>query len=184
MLDSMRRVWPLALLLVVGCAKGDGDSNPKPSGEVKTDPAVAVYDQLRSGFVQIGNSQEILGEALTTADSGRSSSDKALSEGCKEIHDLLDSAGSYLSDYTEAPATFEEFNAKFAEWDDARLKAIVAANDSLHEVGEARGIIEGFFNDPVLEKEQVVIDLRDLLTEADKNLREAIITLGGKVEES
>lgn len=184
MLEGMRRVWPLLLLLAVGCSKNGGEVSGSTTGGSKPDPARVVYDQLRSGFVQLGNTQETIGEALALTETGKTSSDQALRDASKDMHEFLDLAGSYLSDYTEPPANFEEFNAKFAEHDDARLKSIDAANDSLHEVGEAKGIVDDLFNDPVLEKEQIVIDLRDLINEIEKNLREAIETLGGKVEEA
>lgn len=177
-------MWPLLLLVAVGCSKSDNPSGTTgASAPPPADPAQVVYDQIRTGYVQISNSLETLGEALTAAKTGQAASDKALKETSKAIGDLLDSAGSYLSDYTEPPASFEEFNTKFAENDDNRLKAIVAANDALHEIGEAKGFLDDLFNDPKLEKEPIVLDLRDLIADAEKDLREAIITLGGKIEE-
>lgn len=175
------------LLVALGCSKGsepgasDGTSGSVPP---PPDPAQVAYEQVRAGFVQLGNALETLGEALSAAKTGQGSSDKILKEACASIGEYLDSAGSYLSDYTEPPATFEEFNAKFAENDDNRLKAIDAANDALHEMGEAKGILDDLLNDPKLEKKQVVLDLRDLMEDAEKDLRQAIPVMGGKVEGS
>lgn len=181
----MRRLWPIALLLLVGCSKPSPETpgGNASDGSPSADPARTVYDQVRSGFIQLGNSLESLGGALEVAKEGQNASDSKLKEICKEIGNLLDSAGSYLSDYTEPPETFEAFNEKFAEHDDNRLKAIDGANDALHEIDEAKGFLSDLQNDPKLDKEQIVLDLTDLITDAEKSLREAIPTLGGKVEE-
>lgn len=184
----MRWAWAvLVLLAIAGCGKSSaaaGDPSTTGANPPGTrDPAQIVYDQVRSGFVQLDTITDTLADALTAAKEGTNSKNKTMKEACQGIADLMDSSGSYLSDYTEPPATFEEFNAKFAEYDDDRLKAIDAANDALHEVGDAKGFLEDILADPNLEKEQITMDLKDLLDQAQKDLKEAVTTLGGKVEE-
>lgn len=187
----MRWAWALLALIAVGCAKSVADgaeaattgSSVSSGKSAKQDPAQVVFDQIRSGFVQLDAITETLAEALSTAKEGAASKDKTKAEACKGIADFMDSAGSYIADYTEPPASFEEFNSKFAEYDDQRLKAIDAANDTLHEVGEAKGFLEDLQAEPKLASDQTTLDLQDLLDQAEKDLREAIQTLGGKVEE-
>lgn len=180
-------MWWLALLIVIGCGKHDPEQNgpvagTNPGAAQPSDPSHAVYDQMRSGFVQLGTVTQTLADALDSAKAGKELKDAKIKETSSSIAELMDSAGSYIADYTEPPDSFEAFNAKFAANDDARLKAIDAANDCLHEVVEAKDALTDLLNDPKLEKNPTVQDLQGLLDDADKGLREAIQTLGGKVD--
>ncbi|MEQ1821231.1 MAG: hypothetical protein ABL949_01855 [Fimbriimonadaceae bacterium] len=165
-----------SLIALLGCGKSAGV--PESSTKASPSPEQLVYEQLRSGSIQLDAASQILAEALEVANSKTMPKDEALGE----LRDLVDGAGASIADFVEPPKDLQEVQAKFAEFDDTRLKSVEAANDAIHATADALEIAEVLREDPANEKNADLHDLADLLAEAKQNLRDAIITLGGKVE--
>jgi hypothetical protein len=173
----MRKMgWLLLLFISVGC--GSKPDAPDISGRKGPNPEQIVFEQLRSGWVQLDSAAEILGEALQTANSRAIPKGEALNE----LRDLIDGAGASLADLADPPKDLDEVKTRFAEFDDHRLKAVEGANDALHATSDASELAFGLLEDPKFSKVTAIQDVADLLGEAKQNLSEAITTLGGKVE--
>lgn len=171
-----RKGWLLILIISVGC--GSKTDSPAVSDIKRPHPEQIVYEQLRSGWVQLDSASEILAEALQTANS------KSIPKGeaFDELRDLIDGAGASLADLADPPKDLAEVNSKFAEFDDHRLKAVEGANDALHATSDALELTIGLLEDPKFATVTPIRDVADLLGEAKQNLSEAIMTLGGKIE--
>jgi hypothetical protein len=171
-----KAAWIGLLLGVLGCGEPAGPA--EPHAKSSPSPEQIVYEQLRSGSVQLDSAVQILSEALETVNAKTLPRDEAIDE----MRDLIDGAGASISDLSAPPSGIAEVKAKFAEYDDHRLKAVESANDALHAIADAFEITEGLRETPAFSKVAELEDLSDLLKEAKQNLRDAIITLGGKVE--
>lgn len=154
---------------------------PAPSKDLT--PGAALYESLRAGAFNLGAAQETLREAFVQAEALRDAQLEGsdLRNALAEMSDLLDSAGATLVDHAVPPPPQSEIDAAFAKYDDARLKAIEAANDALHDLREARGIAEGLY-EQVPGLRTPLDHLASLHSVAEEDLLSALKSLGGKDE--
>ena len=165
----------VGLLSVLGCGSKSETIPIGPDPLVATTPAGKVFEQLRSGLYQIGAGLESLEAAVKVAESIQpSNADAKASLG--EIRDLLNTAGDGLAEEAAVPA---EKGGDVSTADARRAKLVNLVNDSLHDLRDARGIVDSLGDDskpsplePVGEKIDAVID--DLLGSLE--------ALGGKEE--
>lgn len=165
----------VCLIAVSGCGKKSEASVPTPDPLVATTPAGRIFEQLRSGLYQIGAGLESLEAAVQAAESAAPSGADAKSS-LTEIKGLLNAAGEALAEESATPA---EKGGDVSTADARRAKLVDLVNDSLHDLRDARGIVDSLGEDgepgpleAVGEKIDVVID--DLLGSLE--------ALGGKDE--
>jgi len=104
-----------------------------------------------------------------------------LRDGLLDVVDMIDACGESLADYSEEPPAADKIKADFAVFDDRRLKAIEAANDSLMDLREALGIIDGMIDDFHGSELVKADDLRGLLRSAMDDVEGTVTGYGGKV---
>lgn len=157
------------------------DRNNPPQVKVDpTKPEDTLYEQLRSGSFQVGGVIETVEAALEKLREVKPGKDAELKGVVGEVKDALDAAGAALADYDEEPPPRKDVDARFAELDDKRIKAIDAANNALHDLAEAEGVAEEVGGSKSVG---ALTDVADLLLVAIQDLQDAITTLGGKIEE-
>lgn len=181
----------LFALLSMGCGSQSESVDPQmPVGSTsastaeKVDPDSLVFRQLHEGTTQLDGAADTIEEALRVADSLRSSVRGAVKNALEDILEYINSAGETIADFTIPPPSREDFDAHFAQFDDRRLKAIDAGNDARHEIREALGIADALGQDQSIPKHKEFDQLADLLSVAASDLADAVIALGGKVEEA
>lgn len=170
----MRRLLGLILLLgLIGC--GGPKASDVPSGAQPTASASeSWYERTRSGTFQLGSVLSTIQEAFEASETSTKAAKGDAKALWADVTDALDTAGASLEPFTEFNLSESDFDKDFVAQDDKRLKAIEAANDALHPLDDAAEAL-GELSDG-----QQVLELVRL---AQDDLKEAIETLGGKVEE-
>lgn len=185
----------LALVLGVLLALGAGScgrrtevkpERPKPPPVTvdRSNPERTVFEQLRAGTFQISGVEGTIEEVLNKVRSLDPAGDKELAAALGELGDALDAVGATLADHSTEPTGVAKDNAEFAKMDERRLAAIAAANDALHELEDAGGILDTLSQDPLLVNRAEVVEAVQLIQLATHDLREAIGSLGGTVEQA
>lgn len=146
-------------------------------GPVPSDPDLALYEQLRSGSVQMAGVAQTLAEVRDAATSLKGSLGGEAEEALIDILAVLDSVGSTVSDLGVSPPTQAQVTADFAAADDKRKRAIQDGSDAYNELSEAYGISKSL-EEPYPD----FIKLSDLLAIAQGDLNEAVQALGGSIE--
>jgi len=162
----------LLALSVWGCSRGDAATAQKPP-ELSANPT--PYEKARSGLFQISAALDSIEVALAEAKAMPTSSiDQRTS--LAEVQDYLDSAGAGLA---EESAALVDKTAEHAQLEIRRKKLIEIANDSLHDLREARGIVDSLAEgdspgplEPIGLKIDVAMD----------DLRGALEAMGGREE--
>lgn len=176
----------LVFAVAIGCRKGEASkpARPKPPAVTvdREKPEQTVFEQLRSGAFQIAGVEGTVEEALRKARALDAKGDPQLAAALGEFTDALDSVGATLADHTAEPAEAAKNDDEFAAMDDRRLAAISAANDALHELEDAAGILATLGEDPALRDLAEVGEIAGLLQLGIDDLGEAIRSLGGQVE--
>lgn len=184
----------LAIASIGGCGSGSGAPSDPPAGKPPASeeadppatPEAQLYEQLRAGAVQLDLAQVAITEAYSHANTIRDDRklDMAIQEGAADVSELLDSAGAQLADFTEPPPDEATVTRSFGESDDRRLKAIEAANDALHELNDALGLVQSLLDsaDEVLRPRLDV--LFETIRGAIEEVTSAIGALGGEVEKT
>ncbi len=165
----------VALLALVGCGAKKENDPAKPSLPEAATPADKLYEQLRAGVFQIDASLSSIEDALGEAKSAKASTDD-IKQSLDDISASIDSAGEILA---EQSATQVEKNGDVSSYDKRRAELVQMVNDALHDLRDARGIVDslGSDTDPgPLESVGVKIDV------AMDDLRGALEALGGKEE--
>lgn len=165
-----------------GCRKGPAVADRPPKPPVVVDPnqpEETLYEQIRAGSTQIEGVIDTLDAVLERVKKVDSGTDKEVRAVVEDLKDSLDAAGATLADFAgEAPdrKTVEKQFAKYDEW---RIQAIAAGNDARHEMIDAQGLA-----DTLSETAEVsgMDDVADLLEVGIADLKDAIETLGGKIE--
>jgi hypothetical protein len=177
-------VTAVALLALSGCGCGRGEAakppRPKPPAVNidRENPERTVYEQLRAGAFQIAGVEATIEEVLVKVNALKPGT---TAEGLQDLVDALDSVGATLADHTTEPTEPAKTAAGFAAMDERRLAAISASNDALHELEDAGGILEALR--PSLGDRPEVPEIAELLQLGVEDLREAIRSLGGVVEQ-
>jgi hypothetical protein len=149
-------------------------------------PEQTLYQQLRSGSFQLGAAVISIEDTYKAANEAQTKLRKFgnAQSAMQDVLDFLDSAGKGVAEYSDVPPAPEEVAKAFADFDEARLKAIESANDSLHDLREALGILEGLASEPGAEVAQAAISVKSLLAVAIDDVWGAIEALGGVPEAS
>lgn len=185
----MRHALLIGLLAFAwGCGteqvKSRGPSDPPPlRAEKPADPEHKLYEQVRSGTVQLGGGSDDIEEALRAVEGLLKTVPKENKDALTDAKALIDSAGAGIADYTEEVPEFEQFKNRLAEFDDQRLKAIQETNDSIHDLREAKGIVESLEGSGTGNLTSQLEDLAALIDVAISDLSDAVTTMGGTVEQ-
>lgn len=176
---SMRFVLLCCLIgafFLLGC--GDKKQGTPEGGTTLPEnatPADKLYEQLRGGIFQIDASLGSIEDALKEAKEF-SASGEDIRQSLEDIQASIDSAGEILA---EEAAVQPEKNGDVSTYDKRRVKLTELVNDALHDLRDARGIVDslGGEDEPgPLESVGVKIDV------AMDDLRGALEALGGKEE--
>lgn len=167
-------VWVLFFSLA-GCSKSPDPITVSDFPTTQASPSEQAFEGLRSGQFQIEAALDSIEEALNAA-RAKSSDSIEIKQSLEEIATSIDSAGNNLAEEAAVQPNKGEPVSKVA----ARKKLLSdLVNDSLHDLRDARGIVdslaEGNEAGP-LEDIGVLIDV------ALDDLRGALEALGGKEE--
>jgi hypothetical protein len=162
----------LLAFALIGCSRGNAAAAQDPPLRSAN---ATPYEKARSGLYQINAALDSIEVALAGAKAMPTASlDER--ESLMEVQEYLDSAGAGLAEESAVPVD-KAADPSILEL--RRNKLIEVANDSLHDLREARGIVdslaEGNLTGP-LEPIGVKIDV------AMDDLRGALEGLGGREE--
>lgn len=174
----------LATFVVAGCksSKGTAETTAEPGKTaVAQNPEQALYEQVRSGNYQINAALDAVETARTEirpllADAGGDAKD-----ALQAVSEILDNTGSTLSDFSDAPPSFEEFKKDFASQDEDRIDSIDACSQALVRMREGEGIISDMADSAPASVKGKLDTLDDHLLDITDSLEEAIKAMGGKV---
>lgn len=168
-------VW-CVVAAVIGCAPSTPESPPQP-------PEAQAYEDYRAGLFALEAAQESLAEALSASQKLQAglAQGSEVEAGLTDIVYGIDSAGTTIADFAVDPPTEAEFNSEFARHDDARLKAIEAINDALHDLRESSGLARDM-SSRISGMQGVLQDLAGLMDVAEQDLLSALGSLGGNDE--
>lgn len=163
----------IGVVALLGC----GDQK-QPVSAATSLPEVAPaandpYEQLRAGIFRIDASLQSIEDAFKEAKSTESTS-LDLRQSLEDIQASIDSAGEILA---EEAATPPQKGLDVAEYDKRRSKLVELVNDALHDLRDARGIVDSLAGPEdlgPLEPIGVKLDV------AMEDLRSALEALGGK----
>lgn len=163
----------LLALALCGCSRGDAATAQNPP-ELSANPT--PYEKGRSGLFQINAALDSIEVALAEA--------KAMPtynidqrESLAEVQEYLDSAGAGLAEESAMPI---DRAAQPAQLEVRRKKLVEIANDSLHDLREARGIVDSLAEGDTATGPLEPIGLK--IDVAMDDLRGALEALGGREE--
>lgn len=168
----------IAIFVVLGCGdKKENVSGPTTLPDNAT-PADKLYEKLRGGVFQIDASLGSIEDALNEA-KGTKASTGDIKQSLEDIEASIDSAGEILA---EEAAVKPEKNGDIPNYEKRRVKLVEMVNDALHDLRDARGIVDSLAGENDLGPLEPVGAKIDVAME---DLRSALKTLGGeeKVEE-
>lgn len=189
----MRRLdrWVIVAVAMVmmmsgGCAPKSANAVSSGSDtagvETPRDDSERLFQQLRAGSFQVDAALNAMENTLQSCKSTTIKSVEAR-QAAADVSDFLDSAGSTVGDYLNAP-TLDEVRRDFAGNDERRLKAIEDLNDARREVLEAQGIADPVASDdPDAAVREVFTGIGDGIAEVIDALEGAIDAFGGSVVE-
>ena len=172
----------LPLLVVAIASLGCNSSAPqtparlepvKPSGT-----HADLYDKLHSGHFQIDAALDSIEEALKEARATKPTS-ADVKQSLDDIMDSIDSAGNALGDEVGEEPHRDQVEKDLAKSEARRVNLCALVNDSLHDLRDARGIVDSLADSNgagPLEPVGLKIDV------AMEDLRGALEALGGKEE--
>lgn len=175
----------------LGCGSGKESAAPATTGataqppmqaEKPVDPEHALYEQVRSGAVQLGGAADDIEDALRSVEELSKAAPRDLKDGLGDVKALVDSAGTGVADFTAEVPDFEQFKSQLALFDEQRLKAIQETNDSVHDLREAKGIVQSLESGATSELTTKLDDLASLIDVAIGDLSDAITSMGGTVD--
>jgi uncharacterized protein YukE len=152
---------------------------PKPPEAA--DPEGVLYKKMRSADVQVDSAIQDLNDALNQAEKLAPRAGGDAEKALLSVVEQLDQAGETLADYENAPDTIEEFRKNFNAQDERRLHSINTVLDAVAKTTEASTISgdlaanvpEGFKKD--------LAAISDLIDEAQSELEQSVVAMGGKV---
>ncbi|MCC6404266.1 MAG: hypothetical protein IT207_09690 [Fimbriimonadaceae bacterium] len=171
----------VVLLGLAGCNRKEKSLVYTPPANEKygadpSDPDLALYEQLRSGSVQMAAVAQTLSEVRDTATGLRGNLGGDAEEALSDILSVLDSVGATVTDLAVDPPTQAQVSRDFAAADDQRKKAIQEGSDAYVELSEAYGMSKS-----LEEAYPDFIKLSDLLAIAQGDLTEAVQAFGGQI---
>lgn len=176
--------WVVVLAAgTVGCNRSASASNQTKPPVVTIDPNKpedTLYEQVRAGSTQIEGVVDTLDTVLEQVKGVDSGKDPDIKAVFVDLKDSVDAAGAALAGYTDARPQRAAVVKQFAKFDEWRIGAIAAGNDARHELIDAQGLADSLAETANIGK---MTDIADLLEVAIEDLKDAIETLGGKVED-
>jgi len=171
----------VGLVALAGCgSKTATASQPgpsKPTVVATKAPEDVLYEQLRSGSFQLSAALDSIEAALKEAEGTQATAE--LKNSLTEIKDDIDSSGTDLAEENDDPPAKEQVAKDMASFEAKRKKLCDTINDSLHDLNDARGIVDSLAEEGKegpLEKIGQKIDI------AIDDLKGALEALGGKEE--
>jgi hypothetical protein len=164
-----------------GCGDKGGkpdDVNVSKTPPEKLTPAEKLYEQLHSGIFQINAGLDAIEDAFKAAKAGPAST-VDLKQSLEDIEASIDAAGDSLAEEAAEEPDRYVVAKDLAAADKRRRKLIDLTNDALHDLRDARGIVDSLADDKEvgpLEDVGVKIDV------AMDGLRGALQQLGGTEE--
>lgn len=182
---SMRRMLvPCIFVLVaaIGCgqksATNSVNQNSKPPAVETKSPEDQLYEQLHSGVFQLEAALDSIEESLKEA-KGTKATGNAKGSLTDIVNDI-DSAGSSLAEEVDDAPAKEAVAADMKSFEAKRKKLCDLVNDSLHDLRDARGIVDSLAEDG---KDSPLENVGAKIDVAIDDLKGALDALGGKDEE-
>jgi hypothetical protein len=172
-----------AICGTAGCKRGPAVEDRPQRASVKIDPNKpedTLYAQIRAGSTQIEGVIDTLDavlEQVKRIDAGKDPDVKAVFE---DLKDAIDAAGAALASFAGEEPDRAAVAKNFAKFDEWRIGAIAAGNDARHELIDAQGLADNLVETAKIDQMAAVADLLEV---GIVDLRDAIETLGGKVED-
>ncbi len=138
-------------------------------------PADKLYEQLRAGVFRIDASLGSIEDALKEAKATEAST-VDLRQSLEDIQASIDSAGEILA---EEAAVEPQKGGDVSTYDQRRAKLVELVNDALHDLRDARGIVDSLAGEDDLGPLEPIGAKVDV---AMTDLRSALEALGGKEE--
>jgi hypothetical protein len=166
----------------IGC-NGEGGNKPGNGGPsnvppVSQTPAEKLYGQLHSAVYQLNAALDSIEEALKEAKASQAPTID-LKQSLEEISASIDSAGETLGDEAAEEPDKAKVAADMKAAETRKSKLIQLVNDALHDLRDARGIVDSLASESdagPLENVGLKID------QAMDDLRGVLEELGGKEE--
>ena len=188
----MVRLLPLICFLTACCLLGcqgnaggnttsAGTSNTGKSGE-PADPKRALFEQVHSGLVQLSGSLSSLDDAYKEGLSLQQILKGEERDAARDINDLIDSAAKGLAEFDDEPPEFDTFEQEMAKFDQMRVSAIEALNDSLIDLREAMGTAQAMMEQASENDKDRFQRLRDLIEVAAGDVADTVEAFGGTVD--
>ncbi len=153
------------------------------SADTTSTPEGKLHDQLSSGSFQAEASVSSITVAFGTAELlSKSLKQGEASVAVLDVVEVLNFCGKSMTELIDDSPEVAEIKKNFAKFDDQRIKAVEVANDCLHDLDEANGILDSL--KPDLNGDALG-DLTLLQTQIAEAMDDVIGTIegyGGKVE--
>ncbi len=162
-------------LVLIGCQGPQKAQDNPVNVPSPTTPAEKSFEHIRSGIYQINAAMDSIEIALKEAKATAATS-ADLKQSLEDIQVSIDSAGDGLA---EEAAQEPDKSSLLSASETRRKKLINLTNDALHDLRDARGIVDSLAGDSdqgPLEAVGLKIDV------AMDDLRGALEALGGKEE--
>jgi len=150
---------------------------PPPVAEKKS-PEEQLYDQLHSGTFQLEAGMDSIADALKASKEAKASGD--VKKSLDDIQNDIDSAGSSLAEEVDDAPDKAAVAKDMKTFDAKRQKLCDLVNDSLHDLRDARGIVDSLAEDG---KDSPLESIGQKIDVAIDDLKGALDALGGKDEE-
>ena len=164
-----------------GCGKPSSPAGvvatPKPAG----DPVVAQRAADEQAAFSIDAACASIEDALAATKKLAPAAGGDAKEALLNVAEMLDSAGATLADHNDSPPPIETYRKEEAERESDRQKAVTDALDALHELRDARGVLDDLSSNVPPEHAQPLASIGAQTDEAIDAVKDAIGRLGGKV---
>ena len=179
----MRRLFPIALILLTGCGKGklSASTDMPPPPATAGDLVTVQREKDAQGAFSLDAANAAIEEALAAAKALAPRAGGEAKDVLLDVADMLDSAGATLADHDDPPPPLDEYRKSEKARNDARAKALADALDALHELRDASGTLDDLAQNAPSAHAKALEGIRASVDEAIASIEEAIERFGGKV---
>ncbi len=153
------------------------------SSEEASTPEGKLHDQLSSGIFQADASVSSITGAIQIADEmAKSVKMSEAGAAITDVLDVLNFCGKSMAELIDESPDEAEIKKDFVKYDDLRIKAVEIANDCLHDLEEANGVLDSLKSELSGDSLGELTLLQTQIAEAMDDVIGTIEGFGGKVE--
>lgn len=174
----------LIAIAIAGCSpKSEGAGAIKQEASEVSNPAELLREQLSSGAFQSDAAIESIANAMESARRLVALSNNPETKAAStDVAEIIEQCGKRMAEFVEEPPSIETVRDSFATFDESRLKAIESANDCIHDLNEAHGILESIVDGASIEFASEARKLDALVLSSIDDLMGAVRAFGGAIE--